>query len=626
MKPLYPSTQIDSAGPGRNESGVTASIGDETLNRNRQAGTTLLMTRRKGLSGITDQISWWLGDGKAHVVSDDFVEKRRLGEKVANSFDLYCFGTGVVISGFFVSWNYGLEYGWGSFLLSFLIMTASFWCSLLCWAELTSALPFVGGPTTWASAAFGSVGGMITGQLDIAYWVLSVGQLHIVIGYFLTSLFGTPANVAPCYYIVAILIANGLLMMPVKWFFRFMAINTFGTLLLMVAWLAVTVTHVDFQANVVNGGLLEGDIEAAGFGGGLETTFKFSGVIAGLVIATWFYTGIECLPHCAEEAIEIPRAISRSSHGFMFTILIGGILCIVVSPSAAPGILSISTSSNPLVDNITAALAITESDATLQTLLTLARLWPLCGCLMGATYTLGRLVYSNSRGGYLPQFLSLTISKTGSPANAQLASSVPVFLVAVIVYLSTDQDAMLILTFLVIVYEQLGNLIKAIVYCRLRIQSPLGLAGGIFSGVTTFLCVISMLIFQPYTRLTIIVFAAHIAVCIPYYVLHVKYRLLVTPEKQFLKEQLHYLFKRQSGVPNIERPSTDGVSIQRVASTQTRKPSWMAPDTNGNPSRKPSLITTDPKSKTPADKSNPQPVQRSATLDPHLDDDVATKK
>ncbi|KXS12988.1 hypothetical protein M427DRAFT_46060 [Gonapodya prolifera JEL478] len=45
-------------------------------------------------------------------------------------------------------------------------MAAGIWTSSLCWAELTSALPFAGGLTTWGNAAFGSIGGTIMGQLS----------------------------------------------------------------------------------------------------------------------------------------------------------------------------------------------------------------------------------------------------------------------------------------------------------------------------------------------------------------------------------------------------------------------------------------------------------------------------
>ncbi|KAJ3336358.1 hypothetical protein HDU93_003029 [Gonapodya sp. JEL0774] len=512
-----------------------------------------IQKKRGGFGGLVDRISSWLGEGRAHVVSEDFVTRRRLGEKVATTFDIYSFGMGMVLCGFVTSWNYGLAYGWGSYLISFLIMSASIWSSVLCWAELTSALPFVGGQTTWATVAFGSVGGMIAGQLDIVFWTLILVQLYSAIGWLLGSLLATQPNLHPIFWIVAATLANVLLMAPVKWVFRLVAISSWGTLLLLVGWFAVTVPNFDFQANIVNGGLPEAEIEAAGFGGGVESTFHLSGIVAGLVTAVWFFSAIESLPHCAEEAIDIPKAIPRSYNWLMLTIFVWGGLCIVVSPSAAPGIFALSSSDSPLVDNIVSALASSQSSSNTWTLV--LSIWPVFGSIVASTYTLGRVIYANSRAGYLPQALSLTMARTGSPAIAHLASSVAGFLIMLTLSFSNNPEALTILVMLIIVYEQLGNLSKAVIYCRLKrtmpilprpYKSPFGLPGGIFAVVSTVTCVLSMLIFQPYTRLTIIIFAAHIAVCVPYYVFHVKQTLLLTPEKQFLKEQIGYLFNLQT--------------------------------------------------------------------------------
>ncbi|KAJ3335300.1 hypothetical protein HDU93_005917 [Gonapodya sp. JEL0774] len=549
-----------------------------------------ITVKRHGINGFLDRMSSWLSDGKAQKVSENFIKRRRLGQKVANTFELYSFACVTVSVGFAGTWTLGLVYGWGSLLLSFLITTASFWASTLCWAEMTSALPFVGGPTTWSNAAFGAIGGMITGQLNIAFWVLSILQGFPATGYFVSEIFSVPIDYSPLYWLVAAILINIVLLLPVKWFFRAMAFSNICSFALLVLWFSVTVGKVDYNANVINGGLPDDQVQDAGYGGDLSSTFSFSGVIAGIVIATWFYTGIECLPHSSEEAIEIPKAISRSTNGFMITELVLGTLAIVVASGAAPGVAQHIVDQSPVSDNIAAALSISFDSRSYQVLMLVA-FWPLFWFLVAGFYTLGRLIYSSSRGGYLPQFLSITLEKTGTPVVGQVVATVIVFVLSLILRYDNDPEAGMkasrrhgnfkkIVTFLAIVYEQLLNLLKALVYIRLAYKmptlprpykSPLGLAGGYFAAATTLLSVISMLIFQPYTRLTIIIFAAHTAICVPYYIFYVKHRLLVTPEKQFLKEQLGYLFAHETGM-STGAESGHGTSQKRKPSTMNGRP------------------------------------------------------
>ena len=62
-------------------------------------------------------------------------------------WDIWALGITVVIGGDYFSWNIGLTAGFGSFVISSILMGFAYICLCLCISELTSALPFAGGVT-----------------------------------------------------------------------------------------------------------------------------------------------------------------------------------------------------------------------------------------------------------------------------------------------------------------------------------------------------------------------------------------------------------------------------------------------------------------------------------------------
>ena len=62
-------------------------------------------------------------------------------------WDIWALGITVVIGGDYFSWNAGLNAGFGSFVISSVLMGFAYICLCLCISELTSALPFAGGVT-----------------------------------------------------------------------------------------------------------------------------------------------------------------------------------------------------------------------------------------------------------------------------------------------------------------------------------------------------------------------------------------------------------------------------------------------------------------------------------------------
>ena len=85
----------------------------------------------------------------------NYYSDRKLGPKVSNWVYGILFSVAAVISGQYGSWNFGLQYGWGSMIASYFIATFMFWNLALVISELSCLMPFTGGSSNFATAAFG---------------------------------------------------------------------------------------------------------------------------------------------------------------------------------------------------------------------------------------------------------------------------------------------------------------------------------------------------------------------------------------------------------------------------------------------------------------------------------------
>ena len=70
-------------------------------------------------------------------------------------WDIWALGITIVIGGQYFSWNNGLESGFGSFMISTLLMGFAYICLCLCTSELSSAIPFAGGAYGLARCTLG---------------------------------------------------------------------------------------------------------------------------------------------------------------------------------------------------------------------------------------------------------------------------------------------------------------------------------------------------------------------------------------------------------------------------------------------------------------------------------------
>ena len=215
--------------------------------------------------------------------SEDLVNSRlNLG-----IFDLWALGIGVVIGGQYFSWNAGLAAGFGSYLISTILVGTSYICLCLCNAEVTSALPFAGGAYGIARATLGLYPGFIVGCLEASEYIAYVSASCIVLSAVLCNITNTPVTFIPVYSLAFYIIAVFIQILGGRLFWRstsFLGVISIVILLIYNFGSLRWVHEADFSSPATTGGE-----ESALFIGGFR---KF---VAVTPLAAWWYVGVESL-------------------------------------------------------------------------------------------------------------------------------------------------------------------------------------------------------------------------------------------------------------------------------------------------------------------------------------------
>ncbi len=340
------------------------------------------------------------------TVHESYLRQRRLKGN-ANWFLLWGLGVGAVISGDFYGWNYGLAAGgfWGMTIATFL-MAIMYLCLVYTLAELSAALPHAGGFYSFTRSAFGPFWGFICGVAVTIEYVLATAALVFSMSNYLKPVMpGVPNYLAwiMLYMIfVAIAIYSLELTLNVSLFLTLVAIMVLG--IFYVNMLASGVFNPELLFNVP----ADPGQSAHWLPKGLP------GVFAATPYAMLFYLAIEMLPLAGEETSDVPKNMPTALISGMFTLIILSIFTLVLNSGIGGGAAAIGRSEVPLGDGLEAYFG-KGSTSILVTALALTL--GLGASLPTQVYGYGRILFSLSRAGYLPRWMSVT-SKNNTPYRA----------------------------------------------------------------------------------------------------------------------------------------------------------------------------------------------------------------
>ncbi len=466
-------------------------------------------------------------------VSDDYFKERKL-RKFARVFHLWALGVGAVISGDFFGWNFGLDAGgFGGLFIATVIITVMYAGLCFSIAEMTAALPHTGGAYSFARSSMGPWGGYVTGLAENMEYILTPAVIVVGIGGYLGAIFETPESWQPFWWLIAYTLFIGLNIWGVEISFRFSVVITLLALLILGVFYLGALSHFDLN-HALNIEPEAGRSKWLPLGG--------KGILAALPFAIWFYLAIEQLPLAAEESHAPQKDLPRGIVFGLLTLILCAFLTLFLNAGIAPGAAGIATSDEPLFE----AFKTIFGEGIGTRFLALVAVAGLIASFHTIIYAYGRQIYSLSRAGYFPRWLSRTHSKRQTPHVALVAGGALGFLVALVIHFSGDESpvgaALLNMAVFGAVIAYILQM-ASFILLRLRLptinrpyRSPMGLTGATLALMISAVTLVALFWVDDVYRKVVIGAAIWFALGLVYFALYGRKRLVKAPEESFAIE------------------------------------------------------------------------------------------
>ncbi|MEM9692797.1 MAG: ethanolamine permease [Myxococcota bacterium] len=468
-------------------------------------------------------------------VDEAYFERRGL-RRYARVWSLWALGVGAVISGDFVGWNFGLAAGgFGGMLVATAVVTVMYAGLCFSIAEMSPALPHTGGAYSFARTALGPWGAFFTGLAENMEFVLTPAVIVVAISSYLGAIFGTPEAYAPLWWIGAYGLFVGLNIYGVETSFRF----TVGITIAALVTLAV------FFLGAAPLFSLEHALDIPPTEGGTAWFPKgLTGVFGAFPFAIWFYLAIEELPLAAEEAHDPARDMPRGILLGLLTLILTAFLTLLLNTAIEPGAAALSTSEKPLLDGLNTVYG----GGLLGKGLALVAVTGLVASFHSIIFAYGRQIYSLSRAGYFPRWLSVTHPRRQTPHVALVGGAVFGFGVALLIHsLGAEHSVAAALLNMAVFGAVISYFFQMVSFIVLRIRrpelsrpyrSPLGIAGALVALVIAATTLVTLFVFDATYRSVALGAAVWYAAGLLYFALYARHRLVYSPEEAFAEARV----------------------------------------------------------------------------------------
>ena len=504
----------------------------------------------------------------------EYFEKRGL-RRHAGVWSLWALGVAAVISGDFSGWNFGIGLaGFGGFLVSAAFITVMYVGLCYSIAEMSPALPHTGGAYSFGRSAMGPWGGFVTGLAENIEYVVTPAVVVFFAGSYaqpvFDELFGINID-QPYWWAIFYVIFVGLNILGIEATMRFSVVICVLALAILAVFYIGAITKFD-------GSLLFNIPEGGGAdlpnGGGPFLPFGVSGIFKALPYAIWLYLAIEELPLAAEESMDPKKDIPRGTLLGLLTLIITGVLVTILNPGIAPGANAVggadlAVANAPLYYGFQTIFGGGEKLAALFGLLALAGL---IASFHTIIFAYGRNIFSLSRAGYFPHWMSVTHGKRKTPWVALLLGGVVLWVLAwmlfefgydaagnatgtgkallsMAVFGAVISYAMQMLSF-ILLRSKLPNIARPY-------RSPIGQVGAAIAGIIAIISLIAIYL-DPFYRPAVWGIAGWFLLGILYFAIVGRNKLILSPEEEFA------LTSGEHG-----HPEDEGYGKTHVADVQT---------------------------------------------------------
>lgn len=474
--------------------------------------------------------------GVTYTTADEgYFEKRKL-KRSAGVWGLWGLAVGAVISGNFSGWNFGIEAaGFGGMLIAFVILVVMYYGLVFSIGEMAAAMPHTGGAYSFGRAAMGPWGGFVTGLAETIEYVATTAVIvYFSAGYangVTSSLMGFELPTWVWWVILYV---------------AFVGLNTAGASISLKFAIIVSIVSIGV---LVLFGIMALASGSADWGSLFniapdpgQTAFLPHGVLPilfALPFAMWLFLGIEELPLAAEESHDPVRDIPRAGLWARGTLIVTGLLVLFLN-TAVLGAEATGVAGEPLLDGFRAILG--DDLVWVAGLLALFALFGLLASLQGIMFAYGRNMYSLSRAGYYPKFLSLT-GRRQTPWVALLAGALIGFVALVVVELTGGDSGVggAVVLNIAVWGAVLAYFMQMLSFMILRRKfpqakrpylSPWGVFGAAAAAVISALIFLGFLLNETFRPAIVAIVIVYVIGLITFG-LYTRHRLILSPEEEY---------------------------------------------------------------------------------------------
>jgi ethanolamine permease len=266
----------------------------------------------------------------------------------------------------------------------------------------------------------------------------------------------------------------------------------------------------------------------------------WSGVFRALPFALWVYLGIEQLPLAAEEAHDPIRDMPKGLWLGLATLVLFAFLTVILSAGIEPGAAMVGRSDEPLLLGFRTIFG----PVAFAKVLALFACTGLAASFHAIIYAYGRQIYSLSRAGYFPAWLSVTSGRRQTPERALLAGSALGYLVALVIQVAGQKSPTgAVLLNMAVFGAVIAYILQMVSFLRLRrvfpgiqrpYRSPMGTAGAVLAMGISVVTLVTLFLNRDY-RLGVVGAAVWFVAGILYFQFYGRHHLVLSPEEEFAR-------------------------------------------------------------------------------------------
>jgi len=479
--------------------------------------------------------------GATYATADETYFAKRQLKRSAGIVGLWGLAVGAVVSGNFSGWNAGIALaGFGGMCIAFIILVAMYYGLVFSVGEMAAAMPHTGGAYSFGRAAMGPWGGFVTGLAETIEYVATTAVIVFFSASYADSITSQLLNFSlpePLWWLILYVAFVALNSAGANISFKFAIVVSLISVAIIVVFALMAIFSGAFHVNTL--------FDIAPDPG--QNAFLPHGVLPiffALPFAMWLFLGIEELPLAAEEAHNPTKDIPKAGFWARGTLIVTGILVLVFNTGVI-GASATGDSTEPLLDGF-AAIVGNQWAAVLA----LFALVGLLASLQGIMFAYGRNMYSLSRAGYYPKFLSLTGARTQTPWVALVAGAVIGYVALIIVQIAGGEGGVAgkIVLNIAVWGAVLAYFMQMLSFILLRRKyprakrpyvSPWGVSGAAVAAVISAAIFVAFLLNPDYAPAIIAIGIIYVVMLLVFGV-YGRHRLVLSPEEEYaINEGLH---------------------------------------------------------------------------------------